>query len=152
MVCTNAGAFTLHGANIAPLESQSAMPVVDIVDFRGQLTFLSTQFTFPNTRLSLSGEGRETDVLLLGTYGAADPVFSSPGANATLLESFRDTASGPNSSEDQGPRDADFLRRMLNMTRSEKPHVLVPLDDGITDIRFFRVLIDGARIGIHLKP
>ena len=152
MVCTNAGAFTLHGANIAPLESQSAMPVVDIVDFRGQLTFLSTQFTFPNTRLSLSGEGRETDVLLLGTYGAADPVFSSPGANATLLESFRDTASGPNSSEDQGPRDADFLRRMLNMTRSEKPPVLVPLAGGITDIRFFRVLIDGARIGIHLKP
>jgi len=86
------------------------------------------------------------------TYGAADPVFSSPGANATLLESFRDTASGPNSSEDQGPRDADFLRRMLNMTRSEKPPVLVPLAGGITDIRFFRVLIDGARIGIHLKP
>jgi len=41
---------------------------------------------------------------------------------------------------------------MLNMTRSEKPPVLVPLAGGITDIRFFRVLIDGARIGIHLKP
>ncbi|MCI0539127.1 MAG: hypothetical protein L0Z50_28295 [Verrucomicrobiales bacterium] len=151
MVCTNRGSFTLHGANIAPSVSQWSVPAVDVSDFDGDLTFLATMFTFPNTRLSVSGEGKNTSVLLLGTYGPNDPDFESPNARATLLESFRQTEQGPNASENAGPRDDDFLRRMLQMARRERPRPLVPLRAGATDVRLYRVSVDGAKIGIHLK-
>lgn len=43
-------------------------------------------------------------------------------------------------------------RQMLSQTREEQPVVISDLSAGVTNIRFYRVMVSNAVIGIHLQP
>jgi hypothetical protein len=152
MSCTDSGSFTLHGANIAPSMATLSTPVILASNFVGRLTFLTTQFSFSNNSLTVTGNGTNTSVLLLGTVDSNQPNFSAPQSQASLLQSFQ----SPDNLNfdpmlDQGPQSADFLRTMLAQTRNGRPPALTPLPPAVTDVRFHRVEVEGGRIGIHLK-
>jgi hypothetical protein len=153
MRCTDSGCFTLHGANIAPKFSRVEVPTVEIVNFAGQLSFLGTQFSFPNTSLALSGEGRETGVMLLGTLGENEPAFHSSGAQTAIAQSFKVSENGSKFARlpDEGVSNPEFLRRMLGQTRTENPLALGSLPAGTTDLRIFRVFVRNCRVGIEIR-
>jgi hypothetical protein len=153
MICTNSGWFTLHGAEVALSQTQSQAPVVEVSNFVGRLSFLTTQFTFTNSTFSVDGQQTNTAVLLLNTLNNDIPSFNSAQALASLLQSFQVT-DGPifNPISETGPTDPVFLKQMLDQTRSTRPSLLSPLPPGITDVRVHRVIVEGARIGMRLTP
>src|SRR5207237_132193 len=126
MVCTNAGTFTLHGANIAPAQSQLALPAVDIRNFAGKLAFLGARFVFPNTYLSLNDPTGAAQLLLLGSLSTRVPTFDAPVLPPVLLENFQLTPNGFSEAERQGDPNPAFLIQMLAQTRNTKPQPLVP--------------------------
>jgi hypothetical protein len=152
MQCTNSGTFTLHGANVGPLVSRLDTPVVAVENFRGNLTFLTTVFNFPNTRIAITGQQAAMNVLLLGNVSSNQPELKADAGRAASLKSFQSTSGGGAIAlADTGASDADFVRQMLAQTRSEKTSPLVPLKDGVTDLRLHRVFVQGGRRGIHLQ-
>ena len=46
--------------------------------------------------------------------------------------------------------DDQFLRQMLLQTRSERPQLPMPMPAELTDVRLYRVSVQGARVGLHL--
>jgi hypothetical protein len=155
MVCTNSGWFTLHGAQVALAQTQSGVPVVQVSNFVGRASFLTTQFTFTNTNsaFSVSGHQTNTAVLLLNTLNGVAPSFKSVEPRASVLQSF-EAFDGPmvNPMTDFGPKDAAFLKQMLAQTRSSRPSLLTPIPPGLADVRIHRVIVQTARIGIRLTP
>jgi hypothetical protein len=156
MKCTGSGSFTLQGANVAPSYSQSSIPTVEITNFAGNLNFLSTQFLFPNTSLSVAGNGQNTSVLMLGTVNSNDPSFNSPQAQVGLFQSFDIQPDGGfnliyslNTSYPNFPR--DFLRNMLRLTRNATPPDLTPVQAGVSDVRLRRVFVESGGTGVHIK-
>jgi len=151
MVCTNSGWFTLHGAQIAPLQSRTNVPVVEVSNFVGRLSFITTLFTFTNSQVSVSGNGANTAVLLLATLDGSEPDFSASQARMSLLQSFQSQDYLHfNPFADTGPNDANFLRQMLAQTRNSRPAPLLPLPSGVTDVRIHRVMVEAGHIGIRL--
>jgi hypothetical protein len=151
MVCTNSGWFTLHGAQVAPAQSRTNIPVVEISNFVGRLSFISTQFTFTNSQVSVSGNGANTAVVLLATLTGSEPEFSASQAQMSLLQSFQTQDYQLfNPFADTGPNDANFLRQMLAQTRNSRPAPLAPLPSGVTDVRIHRVMVEAGRIGVRL--
>jgi hypothetical protein len=76
-----------------------------------------------------------------------------PAALAVLLNSRNQIRGGSSvQTNDQGATDPQFLRQMLSQTREEQPLVIGDIPAGISDVRFYRVLIRNAVIGIHLQP
>jgi hypothetical protein len=163
MRLTNSGVFTLHGAMIAVPDATHGgtvadpAPAVDIRDFRGRATFLTTYFYSP---VQVAGDGQETKVLLLGVVGSG---FGVPGnTNAYLINNSNDAAvgllaslqatagGGAEAVPDQGRADAAFILEMLEQTRVEKPHWPTLLPPGVTDVRLYRIIAGSGRIGIKL--
>ena len=158
---TDSGSFTLQGAALGM--AGSAGPDfsgrLEIEDFRGDATFLNTGFAA--TTLKVRGDGRDTSLLLIGTYGYPGPPdgmdktylqIDSPHTQLEWLSSFR-TIPGirESSSLDWGIADPAFLRRMLAQTRDEGPLVLTPKPSGVTDFRLYRVAVDRSSNGIVLS-
>jgi hypothetical protein len=155
MVCTNSGWFTLHGAQVALAQTQSGVPVVQVSNFVGRISFITTQFTFTNTNSAFSVNGHQTNtaVLLLNTLNGVAPSFKSVEPRASMLQSF-EALDGQtvNPMTDLGPKDPVFLKQMLAQTRTSRPSLLTPLPAGLADVRIHRVLVEKARIGIRLTP
>jgi hypothetical protein len=155
MLCTNSGWFTLHGAQVALSQTQSGVPVVEVSNFVGRLSFLTTQFNFTNTNSTFSVDGHQTNtaVLLLNTLNGVEPAFNSVEPQTSLLQSF-ETLDGPifNPLTDAGPTDPVFLKQMLDQTRSSRPPLLAPLPSGLTDARVHRVIVENTRVGLRLTP
>jgi hypothetical protein len=151
MVCTNSGVFTLHGAEIAPSQSQTNIPVVDISNFVGRVTFLTAQFGFPNNIVSVSGNSTNESVALIGTVNLNQPVFSAPNAQCSLLQSFLTADFNSfNPLFDTGVTDSVFLRQMLAQTRMSRPPSLLPVPPGRTDTRMHRLFMEVSNVGIRL--
>jgi hypothetical protein len=152
MLCTNSGWFTLHGAQVALSQTQSQVPVVEVSNFVGRLTFLTTQFSFTNSTFSVDGNQTNTAVLLLNTLHNNIPSLNSTQAQASLLQSFQVT-DGPtfNPISATGPTDPVFLKQMLAQTRSSRPRLLTPMPPGRADVRIHRVLVEGARVALRLS-
>jgi len=152
MVCTNSGWFTLNGAQTAVSQSTANIPVIEVSNFFGRITLLTTQFTFTKSTLSVDGNGTNTAVLLLATLDNTEPQFNAPQAQTSLLQSF-ETSDYQNYNPfiDTGSTDADFLKQMLGQTRSSRPRLLAPTPRGLTDVRFHRVFVGNARIGVGLS-
>ncbi len=97
-------------------------------------------------------------MLGLGLVGPSATFFSntsSPAATTEFLNG-QTTANPPplvatSELPEQGTADASFLTATLNQIRTEQPTLLAPLPSGVTDVRFYRVFVDGAITGIHLE-
>ncbi len=151
MICTNSGWFTLHGAQVALAKDKPQTPVIEVSNFLGRASFLSTQFSFTNGTFSVSGHETNTAVLLLATVNGTAPAFYSPETQTSLLQSF-EVFDGPifNPLTDTGSTDPEFLKQMLAQTRSSRPSPLRPSPPECTGLRVHRILIEGCRIGVRL--
>lgn len=101
-----------------------------------------------------NGPGDPLDWLAL--YAVTDGFFvnnSSPAANTEFLngQTGYNPPTGAATSElfEPVPPDASFLTATLNQIRTEQPTLLAPIPSGVTDVRFYRVLVDAAITGIH---
>lgn len=152
MVCTNSGWFTLNGAEVALSQSRSSIPAVNVSNFVGRVTFLTTDFAFTNSTVSVNGQGSGTAAILLGTLNGSEPTFGAVGAQTSLLQSFQ-TPDGQsyNPFFDTGTTDPNFLREMLTQTRNSRPAVLGPIPPSISDARIHRVIIEATRNAVHLS-
>ena len=152
MRCTNSGTFTLHGAAIAPQYSLLEPPAVLADGFRGRLSFLATTLNFANTRFAVRNVGADTKVLLAGTLSQIAPELAATNTVAQLACAVSNESGGAASIADRGPRDATFLRAMLQQTREEKPRPLTTLAPDVSDIRLHRVFAESGEIGIDIAP
>jgi hypothetical protein len=151
MVCTNSGWFTLHGAQVALSQSRTSIPVVEVSNFVGRVSFLTTMFTFTNGIVSVDGQGTNAAVMLLGTLTGSKPNFNAPNAQTSLLQSFETQDSQTyNPFFDGGSTDPGFLREMAAQTRNSRPSLLNPSQSNVTDTRIHRVIVEAARVGVRL--
>jgi hypothetical protein len=103
-----------------------------------------------------NGPGNTTD--WVGLYAVDDGFFvnnSSPAATTEFLngQTLYNHPSYTAASElfEPVPADASFLSATLDQIRAEQPTLLAPLPSGVTDVRFYRVLVDAAITGVHLE-
>jgi hypothetical protein len=157
MRLTGSGTFTLHGASIA-LYNPVTNAVVDLENFQGQASFLETDFSQSNLRVADMGD--QTKALALGSQGysqgSAATFCSDDSAEAqvAVLNSWVSNDSNPVihpiTDFRAGGVDDQFLRQMLSQTRSERPQLPMPAPAELTDVRFYRISIQGARVGLDL--
>jgi hypothetical protein len=157
-----AGTFTLHGAVVAASDpnhggkDQSDAYSIQIDDFRGDVSVLATQLGIYN-RMRVQAQDNDINALGLGMVGIDKGYFinrSATGRVALLVsrQGMRDGGSEPVSDEVQNVVSVpDFVRTMLTQTRLEQPRPLTALEAGITDARFYRILLDSSRVGVHLR-
>ena len=156
MVFSGAGNFTMHGARVACASRPEKPPVVEVRDFRGNVAFLSTDFSnwSDNRKVHVKAKARGVRVLLLGAGfdGEGDVQNDAPEAEVVVLESSRILPGGvwipvP----DQGKQSPPFLKEMLALTRQTQPQPVRSARASATDIRIHRVLIGNVRYGLWLK-
>jgi hypothetical protein len=156
MRLTDSGTFTLNNAQIAAFDISHTVGgngAVELDDFHGQVTFLTTSFA--ETSALVKGDGSTTDLLLLGCVGSPDnstpPLATylddqSPNARVEHLMSSSDALEIPN----VGDADSVFLKQMLAQVRTEIPRRLVPLPSGVTDVRIYGVSVEACKTAMKL--
>ena len=160
MHCTDSGRFTLNGGMVIPSDpnhggqgTNEIIPAIEIENFRGQLTFLTTTFAY--APLGIDGASPDTSLLLLGDggHGSYDLVNFDSQAEVGQLFCFMFQPTADDwwvDKPDRGTVRPDFLRKMLAQERADKPGRLTPLPDGVTDARFERVWVELAVEGLVL--
>lgn len=158
----DSGTFTMHAARVATPDKPHDVPVVEVDEFRGKVTFIATNFVCApeslRPKVSVVGEGKDTRVFLLGCGGDGDAdllVNRSKHAVAVLIDAFKMLPGGAWTpiqiqSEPKIP-DLQFLREMLSQTRQGVPQFVSPAPKDITDLRFYRVLVSNTQNGVVLK-
>jgi hypothetical protein len=151
--CEGGGEFTLHGANVATVY-RAHVPMIEVNDFHGKLSFLNTIFGTRDTQVAVHGDGRETKAIVIALGNRSDFLANeSPNARVALVESFRYWLGGralPVSH--RGTADDAFLREMLAQTRREQFRSLDPVAPDATDLRTYRLSVENTRSGIRLSP
>jgi hypothetical protein len=150
---TETGSFTYAGS--ALYLTGSAPRAISIGNFQGTAALLNLN---TNGSVEITGDGANAQVLGLGLVGPSAQLLankSSPAAKTASLNG-QTTSSHPlgvatSEVAEQGPVDASFLTAALDQARKLQPTQLAPLPSGVTDARFYRVFIESAEIGIHLK-
>ena len=164
MRLSDSGQFILNNAVVAGSDANpggNAAPLIQLDDFRGQVSFLQTAFRFGmgSDPILVKGDGALTDLLLVGCSGVNPSdtpwlVNQSPNAHVTsLFPASGQVGSGgfsSHASPDLGDDDPVFLGKMLSRVRTEVPGQLVPISPGITDVRIFRVSITQCTTAMKL--
>jgi hypothetical protein len=108
--------------------------------------------------INITGNGSGAQVLALGLVDSLPSFFNnsaSPAATTEFLngQTTANPPSGAASSElpEQGTANPTFLTATLNQLRTAQPTLLAPLPSGVTDVRFYRIFVDSAIYGIHVK-
>ena len=141
----NSGAFTLNGAKIQRYSYMNT-PAVEISGFHGDVTLLTSMLE--DSQVVIDGDGGDTRVLGLG-LGASAGFFTDVSAHAEVGLLFSNGE--PESLPDQGETNPEFIKEMLCQTRRQRPRLLTPRPDGVTDVRFYRVLVSQCSVGIQLN-
>ncbi len=158
----DSGTFTMHAARVATPDNPSDVPVVEVDNFRGKVTFIGTNFTCApqsmRPKVLVKGNGKNTRLLLLGCGGDGDAdllVNRSPHATVSVLDAFKMLPGGawePALLKGFLMRpEPNFLREMLLQTRQEMPQAISPVSTSVADLRFHRVLVFNTRKGVVLK-
>jgi hypothetical protein len=126
---------------------------IDISGFDGKATILNSQ---ADDNISVSGSGLGT-VWVAGNEGhtsSSDYFLNSSSLRAVFTNNrWYDPSWGSRQTANQGAWDSTLILNMLAQLRQEKPTAdPIPLADGLTDARLYRVLIYNCSIGLHLKP
>jgi hypothetical protein len=157
MGLTDSGTFTLNNATIAagdPNHGGARDGTLEFDDFHGSLTFLNVNFR--ETTVSVFGDGSDTDLLLLGCNGSPN---TTPPTPATYLDNRSLNARAEHWFSSSGSRevphatepDPVFLRNMLAQVRTETPRRLVPLPNGVTDLRIYGISIEKCKFAMILS-
>ncbi|HEY3398713.1 MAG TPA: glycosyl hydrolase family 28-related protein [Armatimonadota bacterium] len=160
---TGSGEIYYQGGNIAVSAKDDARALIDLNGFAGRLTMLSGVMASVSpltTHVAIGGDGAKTEALFLGCQrnnapaDAADAFFqiNAPGARVGLLHNRNADQTGATFPvPDAGVTDSSFLREMLSFLRRERPKPINDLPAGVTDVRLYRIFVEGSRIGIRLE-
>lgn len=157
------GTFTLSGAQVAPgragpnaSPSDPAAAGISIVDFSGKASFLTNVV---QTRALVTGKTDKANVMLMGIQAGDAQVLVPPpaGAKVSLLFSRRYATAAEGepptrSLPDVGSADPAWVLSMLQQLRTDTPQWLTVKPKSVTDVRIYRVQIDGFNNGILLQP
>jgi hypothetical protein len=150
---TGTSTFTYAGSALY-LPSGSPL-AISLNNFQGRAALVNLGM---NGAIDITGNGSNARVLGLGLVGPSAQFFtngSNPAATIEFLNG-QTTANPPPGAAtsqvpEQGTVDASFLTATLERARIQQPTLLAPLPSGVTDLRFYRVFVDSAVTGIHLK-
>jgi hypothetical protein len=149
---TNSGMFTLSGANIAPYTSASGTYAIQVNNFNGTATFMGLNMWFKRKFL-VTGANGGMKVLGIGMssdYGNNWIDNSAAGGQVGFLHNLY-FSNGNWPVSDSGASDPSFLRDAVQLLRTQKPTPLGDLGPGVTDVRFFNVLVDLTVNGIYVS-
>ena len=128
---------------------------INFTNFTGTAALINLFLNGGN--VTVSGDCTNGKVLGLGLVGPT-PIFinsSSPAAMSELLTPQTTTNPAPMTAStaypEQGTPDPAFLTATLKQVRMQQPALPGPLPGGVTDLRFYRVLVRSALTGIHLN-
>lgn len=175
---SGSGEFTHHSGLYAPYSAgdknfadlpfekelrQQTAPM-ELNGFKGRVLLSQVQTTGAALAdaqpfLSLKGESRETSLLLCGHVTQAKVIDLSAEAvaagRAVLLGgrymNYSEGGKGSTSLDARGVADPEFVREMLAPLRTRKPQPHAEYREGVTDVRFLRVMVDG-KDGVRLLP
>ncbi|MFA4016810.1 MAG: hypothetical protein RUDDFDWM_001921 [Candidatus Fervidibacterota bacterium] len=159
MLLKGSGEFTMHSARVATPTKPLDVPVVDIDGFKGNVVFIGTNFvTEPGeerrTKVMVKGDGKDTNVLLLGCGGDGDSDLlfnASQMATCASLQAFKMVKGGGwVRAKDFGEVSKESLVEMLKLTRQTLPQLLIPLSRDSTDVRFHRVIVGNTNVGVWI--
>jgi hypothetical protein len=145
------GTFTLHGDAVSLPPNQNP-PAAELINFHGLASFLVSGF---QDRIVTSGDRSGSNILALGLLGGENvpallPVLTG---RSTIWNSRRAVHRGSSvRTRNSANVDPQFVRQMLAQTREEQPEIIGDLPPGVSDVRFYRVSVSNAVIGVHLKP
>ena len=146
---------TADGLRVAsPKGGEPPAFAIDTLD--GRVTVLSTHL---DDGIKVSGAGGKTRVLALGLFceqrqeRCVQDVSSPPARtvflsnrHVSLLPLVRSVPAA-----DAGTADPDFLRTMLRHAREERPVALTAVPANATDVRLFRVLVQGSLENVRIS-
>src|SRR5262249_8800942 len=142
---------TVAGSHLAG----SAASTITVGNFGGSAAILGTILTTPSTVLvSGASAGQIVGAGMVGSL--LDYFVNQTSAQAALLNSK--TTSNPPSGygctgiPNQGTYDPNLLRATLSQPRSALPGPINDLSPAVTDVRLYRVGIDGFNVGLHMLP
>lgn len=151
---SGASAFTYAGSEVAV--GGSSTPTFLFNNFQGGTAAL-LNLNFTGT-VDITGKGSGAQVLGLGLV-SYQPSFWNDSTNPVGTTEFLDSQtyynppSGMGITElpERGTANASFLTAALNQIRTQQPTLLAPLGSGVTDVRFYRVYVSSAIVGIRLE-
>ena len=151
--------YYTRSGTITYLNNDANSPAFNFSNFTGvaALANISLQSTFTDSSVSITGTSTGAEILALGILSGYPWISdtSSPEATTVFLNSQQNsnpppgTGSGPVS--EQGSADESFLRSTLYQFRTEHSSIPEWRTNGVTDVRMYRVTVDGASTGIMLK-
>lgn len=150
------GFFIADGDRISTPQ-QTDVPSVLMKNFSGKAVFIASNF---NDRFAISGNGSLARLLTIGLMTEDYPFVAdttSPKANIKMLLSrTRNHPSvlnrtGSNKVADMGAFDQRFIADMIGDMLKVQPVSLNALPDGVSDIRFYRVMSTGGTKGLDIE-
>lgn len=148
------GFFVADGDRISTPQQTDVASVV-MKDFTGKAVFVANNF---NDRFAISGNGSHAKILAIGLMTEDYPFVadtSSPKANINVLLSRTRNhptilnRTGSNKVPDMGAFKQKYVAEMLDMLKVQ-PIDLNILPDGVSDIRFYRVMSTGGAKGLDI--
>ena len=147
------GFFIADGDRISTPQ-QTDVPSVRMQNFSGKAVFVANNF---NDRFAVSGNGSRAKLLAIGLMTEDYPFVAdttSPGAIINILSSrtrnhptmFNRT--GSNKIAGLGAFNKRFTADMLADMLKVQPVNINALPDGVTDVRFYRVMSTGGAKGL----
>jgi hypothetical protein len=149
---TGTGAFTYIGSALNL--PRGATQAISLTNFQGTAALVNLGM---NGDVNITGNSSNARVLGLGLVGPSDTFFSTSSSSAaTAFLGGQTTANQPpgrgsSALPEQGVADAWFLTATLEQARTLQPTLLAPLPSDVTDLRLYRVYVDSAITGIHLR-
>ena len=126
-------------------------------DFSGKAVFVANNF---NDRFAVSGNGSRAKILAIGLMTEDYPFVAdttSPKANINVLLSRTRNhptilnRTGSNKVQNLGAFNQKFVADMLADMLKVQPISLSALPDGVSDIRFYRVMSTGGAKGLDIE-
>ena len=156
----DAGNVTFNGGNLSASSDDGKAnaktppaPGIVLDNFQGNAAFLGTPCT---THVLVQGDGKQTNLLLLGLQAADAHLLSNTAkqAQVALLDSRCDATDDKQPSTalpDQGNHDPLWLRKMLQHVNLLYPRPLGHLPAELTELSLYRVHIENYTTGLELK-
>jgi len=157
MLLRGSGEFTMHSARVATPQKPYDIPVVEIDNFSGKVTFIGTNFVSgEGKRRKVLVKGRKSNVLLLGCGGDSDEDLIGTfeeNPNVVSVFPFKMLPGGGWAPiKGYGTASEKFLMEMLKLTRAVDPVALRAVGKDVTDLRLHRIIVGSTRFGVRICP
>lgn len=146
------GVFSLHSAMVAPKSSSKAIPVIQVDNYEGGISFLQTQLAYTSTRVRLNGAAGKNPLLWLGTFFNNEPETDTPDFPLVVLDSFRMSGFADHQRlPERMSVTPEKLLALLEPIRQVDRGIQTPADQRSTDIQLHRVHLERTRTALSIS-